>query len=482
MSDRCATAILAPHVTSVQPPQPALNYEPPSAPPARRTWVAGTLVYTAGGLAAVFAWLLLGDFVWQLKERGLNPVAQLVLEKLYASDFTIGALVYSLPALLGMLLGPIVCTWSDRHRGRWGRRIPYLLIPTPLAAGSLIGLAYAPECGAWLHEMLGPRSPGPMTSRIIAFATFWAISELASLTAQYLLYGLINDVVPRSMTGRFFGLFRAVSLLAGIVFHFWLIGYAENFAREVFFVLAAAYMVGFTAMCLRVREGSYPPAEPLVRDRRRRDALAAVVAYFRESFSNPFYVWVYTGVTLSMLAFVPINSFTVRYARSLDISMEDYGKYMTLTYIISFGLSYGLGWLADKFHPLPVGIASIGVYAAAMIAGGIFGTTPFAFAVAFVAHGVLSGCFFTVQVPIFQRLLPAAKFGQLSSAGYLLLGVGSVILPAASGYVLDMTGKAYRFTFIAGGVLGLLGFLSLLEVQRQVRRGAAATSVSPVTA
>jgi hypothetical protein len=33
--------------------------------------------------------------------------------------------------------------------------------------------------------------------------------------------GLINDVVPPALIGRFFGLFRAVSLLAGIIFNFW---------------------------------------------------------------------------------------------------------------------------------------------------------------------------------------------------------------------------------------------------------------------
>jgi MFS family permease len=437
---------------------------------APRRWVVGTLVYTAAGLAAVVAWLLVGCFVWQLKERGLNPVAQLVLKQLRASDFIVGTLVYSLPALLGMVLGPIVCTWSDRHRGRWGRRIPYLLIPTPLAAASLVGLAFTPECGQFLHELLGPRSPGLERSRVTAFALFWTISELASLTAQYLFYGLINDVVPRSFIGRFFGLFRAAGLLAGIAFNFSVIGYSEFHARAVFLGLAVLYAIGFTAMCLRVREGQYPPPEPMPMNERRDGAFAPVVAYFKESFSNPFYVWLYAGTTLAALAFVPVNSFTVLFARSLGMSMETYGRYLALTYVISFALSYGLGWLADRFHPLKVGIVSIALYAVAMIYGGLFATTPKTFAAAFVLHGVVSGCFFTVQVPIFQRLLPAAKFGQLFSAANLLLQLGSVLLPLTMGRYLDVTGNVYRHTFLAGGVIALLGTVSLIEVQRRAKR------------
>ena len=466
-----AAVILAHRVTTATLPTP---------PGPVRRWTAGTLVYTAGGLAAVYAWLLVGDFVWQLKERGLNPVAQFVLKELRASDFTIGLLVYSLPALLGMVLGPVVCTWSDRHRGRWGRRIPYLLIPTPLAAGALVGLAFTRECGQFLHAFLGPRSPGPDGARLMVFAFFWSMSELASLTAQYLFYGLINDVVPRQFIGRFFGLFRAAGLLAGMVFNFWVIGYAEHHERTVFLGLAAAYAIGFTAMCLRVREGEYPPAEPLTTDRGRDGWVASVVAYFRESFSNPFYVWVYAGTTLAALAFVPVNSFTVLYARSLGMSMQTYGRYLTLTYVISFALSYGLGWLADRYHPLRVGIVSAALYATVMIWGGLFATTPATFAVAFVAHGVVSGCFFTVQVPIFQRLLPAAKFGQLFSAANLLLGLGSVVLPATIGQFLDVTGNVYRHTFLTGGVIGLMGFVALIEVHRRARlqRTASAVDVS----
>jgi MFS family permease len=436
---------------------------------AGRRWRAGTLVYTLGGLVALFGWLLWGDFAWQLKERALNPVGQLVLKQFHATNLVIGFLIGALPAALAMVLGPVVCTHSDRHRGRWGRRIPYLLWPTPLVSLSLVGLAFTPELGAALHGVLGARSPGPAAASLVVFSFCWTVSEVAAITAQYLFYGLINDVVPRELHGRFFGMFRAVSLLAGIAFNLWVIGHTEQHFRVVFLGLAVLYGVGFTLMCLRVREGDYPPPEPLPPSR-KGDRLAPVRTYFRESFSDPSYVWLYAGTTLAVLAFLPVNTFSVAYAKSIGLAMETYGRYLVLTYVISFSLSYVLGWLADRFHPLLVGIGSIGAYAAVALWAGLFATTPTLFAGCFVAHGVVSGCFFTVLVPIFQRLLPREKFGQLYSAANLLVGFFSIVVPLAVGWMLDVTGQVYRYTFLAGGLLGLLALVAMLVVRRRFLR------------
>ena len=49
-----------------------------------------------------------------------------------------------------------------------------------------------------------------------------------ALTANAVFGALINDVVPRELIGRFFGIFRAVSLATGVLFNSKIIGHAEN--------------------------------------------------------------------------------------------------------------------------------------------------------------------------------------------------------------------------------------------------------------
>ncbi|HRE81829.1 MAG TPA: MFS transporter, partial [Opitutaceae bacterium] len=105
----------------------------PSATPSgtsTRQWTVGTLTYTSGGLMILFGWLLWGDFSWQLKERSAMPVVQIMLRQFQASDFLTGLFMAALPAIIGVVIGPIISYRSDRRRGKWGRRIPYLILTT----------------------------------------------------------------------------------------------------------------------------------------------------------------------------------------------------------------------------------------------------------------------------------------------------------------------------------------------------------------
>ncbi|MEZ0217694.1 MAG: MFS transporter [Rariglobus sp.] len=436
-----------------------------SAPVAGAPLRAGTLVYNRRSLGRLFGWLLWGDFAWQIKERAAVPVAQLMLKQFGASDFLLSLLVGSLPAGLGMIVGPAVGVRSDRHRGRRGRRIPFLLFSTPFVVAGMIGLAFAPQLGAALDAVLGASSPGTAVCRLIAFAAAWSLFEIFTLIANAVFGGLINDVVPASLIGRFFGLFRAVSLVAGVVFNYWLIGHAEENFQIIFLGIALLYGAGFTLMCLAVREGEYPPPPP----RADGGRFSALASYLRECFANRFYLWVFIALMLGNLAGGPVNSFSVLYAKSIGMDMTAYGKLLVATYVASFTLSFGIGWLADRFHPLRVGMVALALYAGVMVWGGIAATDTTRFAVAFIAHGILAGAFLTGTASLGQRLFPALKFAQFASAAGVVSAFGYMVLPPAIGLALDHTGHVYRHTFTASGVLAALALAAFVMVYRQFR-------------
>jgi Na+/melibiose symporter-like transporter len=107
---------------------------PDSSPSAPKTWHVGTLTYTTGGVVALFLLLLLGDFAWSMRDRSVGPMAQWYLSSLSVPNVVFGLLLSSFPALIGLILGPIISVKSDRHRGKRGRRLPVLLGTTPFAA------------------------------------------------------------------------------------------------------------------------------------------------------------------------------------------------------------------------------------------------------------------------------------------------------------------------------------------------------------
>jgi MFS family permease len=470
-----------------------MNHHQPSGDPSTteptssNLWHVGTLTYTRAGLAVLFSLLLWGDFAWSMKERSAAPVLQIIVKDFHASDTEMQWFMVVIPNAMGILLGPVIGYRSDRHRGRWGRRIPYLMVSTPFAALALIGVGFSPSMGHALHIALGRHSPGLDISIRIFLGIFWVIFEVATVTANAVFGGLINDVVPRGLLGRFYGLFRAFSLIAGMAINFKLLGLAEVHYKAIFLGIGLLYGLGFMLMCLTVREGEYPPPAPEeLSGGVSNGFLTAAVAYLKESFSHPYYLWVMLALTFGTLTFMPVNNFSQPFAKSLHVSNDVYGKYLFTTYAISLLLAVFVGYLADWFHPLRTGIVVMVIYAAAMLwgdfcssdakvlfyiphtSGGVSQPIPVQmFAIALIAHGVISGTFFTCTASLAQRLFPKARFAQFASAAAVMIAVTSMIFAAWTGLYFDTHGPVYQRTYGMGFGLAVAGVITMLIVHRQ---------------
>lgn len=436
-------------------------------PLSERRWEIGPLVYSFSGLVVLFGWLLFGDFAWNARERAITPLVQLMLEGEGVSDTIVGLLVGSLPAALGMFIAPAVGYRSDRFRSRLGRRIPFLLVSTPVASAAMLGLAFAPAVGGWLHKTLGGNSPGLALCFLAFFTVCWISFEVAAVVGNTLFLALINDVVPRVMLGRFFGLFRVVSIVVGILFNFFLMGKAEEHLCEILIGLAVIYGAGFTLMCLRVKEGEYPP----VSETEIREGFSVSVRrYFRECFTHRYYLWLFGALALANMAFTPVNIFSIFYAKSVDMGMGAYGKILAGGFVVSLLTSYPIGSLADRFHPLRIALAALLVYFPLCIWAVIWARTSGTFAFGFAIHVIISGIFFTGTASLGQRLFPKERFAQFASAGQMILGLLTMLLPPMTGLILDMSGHAYQLTFLVGAILCLLAVASFLVVMKYFHR------------
>ncbi len=443
-------------------PTPAIDSGPASPQTPRKIWTVGTLSYTTGGLAILFCWLLWGDFAWSMKDRAIPPIMQLLFKKFGASDTLAGLLFGSLPPALGLILGPIVSYRSDRHRGRWGRRIPFLLVSTPIAVAAIVGLAFSPWMGGRVAQWLGPHSRGADASVLVFLALFWMLFDVATVITNAVYAALINDVVPQPVLGRFYGFFRALSLVAAILFYRGAFGNAETTYLWIFLGVGALYGVGFTVMCLRVKEGEYPPSLPMDAGRKTGGFLRSARTYFQECFGHRYYRWLFGALTLAGLATGPVNLFSVFFATSVHMDMHLYGKCLALTYCISLGLAYPLGWLADRVHPLRLGIGILVLYAAATLWGGFYARDARMLAVALIAHGVIAGTWATATASLQQRLLPRAEFAQFASAGGIIGNLSWMVLAPIAGFLLDHLHHDYRYTFFMGSFLTLAGLAGCL--------------------
>ena len=183
----------------------------------------------------------------------------------------------------------------------------------------------------------------------------------------------------------------------------------------------------------------------------------------------------------AVMSFAPINVFAIPYARSLGIDMDTYGKYLALTFGISLGLTYFIGWLVDVLHPLRMAVIALLAYVAVTLWARFAATTPSTFLVAWVAHGVISGVYFTSSASLGQRLYPREKFAQFASAASMVASPASMALAPVVGLVLDHTGKDYHITFSIGCGLALTALVLAFFVHRQfMRLGGPKGYVAPV--
>ena len=433
-----------------------------------KIWKVGTLTYTLGGIIALSFWMIWGDFVWAMKDRAIGPSSTLLFKQIVDSEFLFGLIIIGFPNFTNIFLQPIIGFISDRHRGRLGRRIPFILFTTPFIVTGIFGLGLTKLAGAWLHTLC-PDIP-LKTAMLIFFAISWVFLDFGSTLAGSLFNALANDVIPRELIGRFFGLFRLVSLGAGFLYNYFLIGKVETHTMWIFLGVGTIYGVGLLLMCMKVKEGQYPPpAElpPLPSGKQRtvvQTVAASAVTYLRQSFSMSYYRWFMVAVTIATFSFMPINSFSIQYSKFLQISPDTYGKLVAISYGCSLILSYGLGVLADKFHPLRTGMAALAVYFLLMIGGYIF-ISPKTFPIIFILHTVISGCYITFAASLHSKILPPALFAQFSSAIGIFSAVMYMIVGPTIGKIIDIFGD-YRYTLLIGAGFTLAGILLLYKMLR----------------
>ncbi len=429
----------------------------------RTIYTVGTLRYSIWGLLNVFLWMLWGDFCFTLMETLIPSLLPLVMSSHGAPKWLIGLVVGSVPAVLNFVINPIVSTYSDRTRTRWGRRIPYLFFASPFVALFLILLGWSDQIGAWLQQsVLG----GAYTAAavILGCVIVFAIGfQFFNMFVFSIFYYVFADVVPKPFMGRFMALFRMVGAVAGFVFNRYIFKYSATHSAWIFTAIALVYLTAFLLMCCFVREGKYPdppPPEPIA-DR--------FIRYFRECFSLPFYRWFFLAMACNEASTVCRTVFNVIFAtETLGLTRAEFGDIMSINQVVVFAALIPMGFLVDKLHPLRTYMAG-GVLIIAMNLFGFFFAQDYR---TFFVVAVLIALVYVVQtaskLPMFVALLPRENYGQFSSANAMVVSLFLILANTGGGAFLGWLGN--RYLFIWDLIFTGLGLIALWKVYQAWRK------------
>lgn len=424
-------------------------------------WSERALPLSALGLLAVFFWLMVGDLGIAIRDRAALPSGLEFLRRHGASDTTTSLLLSTFPALLSVLLVPFVGYHSDRHRGRWGRRRPFLLAAAPIGAAAMTGLAFSPWMGQWIHAALGALSPGLNTCNLALFCLFWTLFECASITTGALFAGQVNDVVPSPFLGRFYAVIRVVSLSVGIGFNTWVFALTDHYLFEILIVIGLLFSIPVVLMCVMLREP--PRLDPPPGGRSR--SLLVPRAHVLECFQQRSMLWTFGAFMCAGVTFAPFNTFCQYYAQVSGISKAALGTMTATGYAVSIASAMGIGWLVDRFGAVRMSALLMGAYMLAAASGFLWLHDAFTFRLFFLAHVILSGAFFTAAASMPMALFPSDRFVQFNSTKDLMVACAGILVSSLQGPLLDLSGHDYRLTLLSGATFSLLCVACLVRVR-----------------
>lgn len=423
--------------------------------PARRsgTALAGT------SLLALFGWLMVGDLGIAIRERAALPSVLELLRRHDASDTVTSLLVSTVPALLSLMLVPLIGYHSDRFQSRWGRRRPFLMALAPLGAAAMIGLALSPALGALTHGALGALSPGLRICNLAYFCLFWTGFECAAIGVSALFAGLVSDMVPAGLLGRFYAGVRMVGLGVGIGFNSLVFALTEHYLFPILAALALLFSVPVVLMCAMLGEPQTTTGQPRMRAGRMPRAQILDCLTQRST------LWIFAAFALAGITFSPFNTFCQYYAQVSGLSKAELGTLTAWGYAFSMLSAFGVGALVDRHGPVRVSTILMAAYLLAAAAGYAWLRDGATFRLFYGAHIVISGAYFTAAASMPMALFPNAQFVQYNATKDLLVGLAGIVLSSVQGPLLDHAGHDYRLTLFSAVACSALCVACLLKIQ-----------------
>ena len=455
----------------------------PVIPKTEKVYRVGTLSYNKRGLIILFCWLLWGDFCYTLMETVGPSILPIKLKDLGSSNLIIALIMSTLPSILNLTICPWVSFRSDRYRGRLGRRIPFILWTLPFLTMFLIMLGYSEQIGGYIHNLAFAKNGWFSTTTVTVFliGLFVVGFQFFNMFVGSVYTYLFNDVVPQQLIGRFLGLFRVVSGLAGVLFNYFIFKYARTHMTEIFTGIALLYFFGFGLMCLLVREGQYPPPPEYVD--KRQGVFAGLKTYFVECFSLRFY-WYMFGVYTFMGVIGCGAMFMSFFLLDVGLTLGDIGRLGAYGGGVALCLTYPAGILADKYHPLRIQLTMLGImllFSPLYLIFLFVKMSPHAayyyimvVSLACVSSNTLYGA---SDLPAIMRIFPKERFGQFCSARAMICAVGVISGGLIAGLLFDglkrcYGGSDFAYRWIPAWIwlCQVLAFLCLLNGYREWKR------------
>jgi MFS family permease len=330
---------------------------------------------------------------------------------------------------------------SDRTRGAWGRRRPWIF-------GGAIATALSYGLIAWA------RTPAALTASILVFQLVFNVA-FAPLAA------LIPDRVPDRQKGWVSAL-TGLGLPLGSVIGSAVVAALATNAPACFAALGLIVVVSMAPFALAIRDPQ-PPAPPAEAERPAGPMWRRIGGDF--PFSADFaYVWigrclVQTAFSLAQIYLLYFLIQALAYGAARAGRPEtDMARLSAIFAVANVGCGLLAGRLSDQLRRRkPFVIAGALTVAAAALGMASAHAWPI-IAASYAVLGCGAGCYFAADLALVAQVLPSMKTaGRDLGVVNLSSTLPQVAGPALAGLLLGLPGADLRWVYAAAAVLAVLG-------------------------
>lgn len=389
----------------------------------------------------------------------------------YDLPWSLVGFVMTLDNILAITLLPYIGQLSDRTRSRLGRRMPYILLGTPIAALFLVTIPM-------LHLNL------PRVASTFAFMTFAIVMmNIAMAIFRTPTVALMPDITPSPLRSKANGI---INLMGGVgtSIAFLIGGALFAYAQSAPFILAAVVLLMAEAVVLlTIREPKVDVAAVATDGGKvqrpslgqsLRSTLADVAGIVRQRDKSALFVCL--AIFCWFMGYNAIETFWTSYGKEVLYAGEIAAGTLTadaavaraaslLTYLSAAFLVFALpaGFIATRFGRKPTILLGLGVLFA-LWAGMRFTTNNIYVMVTLVVSGIAWALININSLPIVADLAPAGKIGAYTGIYYFFSMLAASTSPTIVGWLMDLAGVRVMFVFTP--VFMLLAFLCMLAVRR----------------
>jgi len=368
--------------------------------------------------------------------------------------------------LAAIFILPMIGIWSDRIRTPIGRRYPFILTATPLAALSFILMPIA-------AGLIKPELNGTIAGNSGAFSLFMVATAVVLLAMAVLrtpVISLMPDLIPSPLRSKANGV---INFMGGVGFIIGAFGLALLFDIKPIYPFIGGSAILILAVVLLYTTTKEPSVDDLPHPQEHTQSeeeqavsalkgVSVVPAKYRKSLFS-----LLAAIFLLFVGYEGIGTFFTSYAvNELGVSEGFAPTLFGLAGVTFILFTIPAGFIGAKFGRRKTIIAGILLFGIDMILG-FFVVNPTQAGIVLAISGI---GWALINVNTLPMVIDTSEDGRLlgtyTGLYYLASQVGAAIAPLMMGTVIDLFGSDFKTIFITGPAFFVLGLIAMTMVTR----------------